>query len=347
MTIVENGSPFDASIRALTPLHRGYLHVLVRAGLTESTPQQVFSTRKILADRTSRLLLEHLAATLLLEVSSLQFVDEPGEGVDVVALFAPLLPRLVNRYPNLVSDFSFFGLEHRLESDQHGLRAGAAAVFPFLSPERVPAFAYGSMNPAPIDTLGLDVLLAARTELDETDVYEITQAIAENKQLLEPRLQRFLRRVGLPFEPANLTMPLHPGARRYHERDKPSTVERYSGLLSAIVPLSIALVSGLFGLARWNARRKKDRIDVYYDKTLALRSAFRKSTLAPSQALDQITALEEQAFRQLIDERLMADESFRIFATLLHNVQDEVLAQSRSEAQTQAIAPPESPTTSP
>ena len=128
----------------------------------------------------------------------------------------------------------------------------------------------------------------------------------------------------MPFEPARLSIPLHPGARSYFDRDEPTFLERYAEVMALGLSLLIAVISAGFAFARWTARRQKNRIDVYYRELLQIRKDYRAATRGPEEARSAVDALEEKAFDQLIDERLAADESFRIFETLVSETRLEI-----------------------
>ena len=77
-------------------------------------------------------------------------------------------------------------------------------------------------------------------------------------------------------------------------------------------------------------RLRKNRIDEFYARVLELgRQA--KATDDPAEherIRDQIRALQAEAFDLLIDEKLAADESFRIFVTLSDDVLSDMPART-------------------
>ena len=115
---------------------------------------------------------------------------------------------------------------------------------------------------------------------------------------------------------------LHNGARRYLERDEPDFLERYAETMNFLVYLVFLILTGLVGLARWRSQRKKDRIDVFYQRTLVIRNKATPEICA--QLLIDLGVLEEEAFQSLIDEKLAADESFSIFTDLVDRVRSDL-----------------------
>ena len=72
--------------------------------------------------------------------------------------------------------------------------------------------------------------------------------------------------------------------------------------------------------------RRKNRIDAFYSKAMALRNSVGELTSQEerSQVTQQVRDLQNTAFELLVDEKLAADESFRIFITLSNDVLRQV-----------------------
>jgi hypothetical protein len=94
------------------------------------------------------------------------------------------------------------------------------------------------------------------------------------------------------------------------------------------VTLALSLVSGLYAAVRIYRIRRKNRIDTFYKRAIAIRRSV--SAAAPSEArnnaIQEIRKLQEVAFDLLVDEKLAADESFRIFITLCNDIVSELRA---------------------
>lgn len=104
----------------------------------------------------------------------------------------------------------------------------------------------------------------------------------------------------------------------YLERNEPSFFERYAEMIGVFFSIFIVLAGGIPSLVRWNKHRKKDRIDKYYIRLLEIEKNVEnfKTTDECERYLKEITELRRNAFKQLINEKLIADESFRIFINL-------------------------------
>ena len=76
--------------------------------------------------------------------------------------------------------------------------------------------------------------------------------------------------------------------------------------------------------------RRKNRIDTFYSKAIALRNSVKDTSNEQERLLviDQVRYLQNTAFEMLVDENFAADESFRIFITLSNDVLRQLGAAS-------------------
>lgn len=204
---------------------------------------------------------------------------------------------------------------------------GFCLKYPLAKPYIIPKNTYGNMPQEPILTAAIDAVLLTRKDIKDEVVYNIVKAILENKQLITVDLNnKLLSQLTERFDPLKLRFPLHPGAKKYLERDKPSFLERYAESLGFIFSIIIALVGGVSTIMRWNRRRKKNRIDDYYHGVMNIQKQIENfQTVSECETASvKLKKLREKAFDELIAEKLRADESFRIFITLMHDIQSEI-----------------------
>lgn len=202
---------------------------------------------------------------------------------------------------------------------------GFCLNYPQARPFIIPRTLYQHAPIEPVLTVCIDAVLLTHKEVDDELVYEMTRTILQHKSqlLIQDEIFSFLSE---QFDPNSLNFPLHSGATRYLERNEPSFAERYAELFGVVFAILVTLMGGISGLARWNLHRKKDRIDVYYENVLRVSAqiGFLKTTSECDQAIMQLRELRRVAFDQLIKEKLIADESFRIFVTLLNDTVSDI-----------------------
>ena len=182
----------------------------------------------------------------------------------------------------------------------------------------IPRHTYGVSPKKPILTVAVDCVLLTHSEMDEVEIYEFTEQFFENIQLFANQ-DALLGTINEGFNQQQMNFPLHPGVKNYIERNKPSIFERYAELGGVIFSMTVVF----FGLANsYDNRRqqkKKDRIDIFYVDLLKI-----EQDTPTYQNLEEVTNAKEKlfelkmtAFGLLVDEKLKADESFRIFIALL------------------------------
>jgi len=90
--------------------------------------------------------------------------------------------------------------------------------------------------------------------------------------------------------------------------------------------------SVVFDLSKWVKVRNKNRIDTYYVQVGESIRNLHDHTVQDLQAEeDKLYALRQQAFSELVNERLSPDESFRIFQDLLEQAFEECHRQMNLE----------------
>jgi hypothetical protein len=181
---------------------------------------------------------------------------------------------------------------------------------------------------APVVTIAVDELLVARNDIAETVIYDLISELLRLKPALAAVHPGLFHKLTGDFNAAGSTFVLHPGAQAYIERDAPTMYERYSGVAEVAVTLALSLISGLYAAVRIYRIRRKNRIDTFYKRAIAIRKSANSAAgpEARANALLELRKLQDHAFDLLVDEKLAADESFRIFITLCNDIVSELRA---------------------
>ena len=171
-------------------------------------------------------------------------------------------------------------------------------------------------------TVAVDKMLVARRDLPSASVYYLINEILRLRPAISALRPGLFETLPEDFDVSRSRYIVHAGAQAYLQRDAPSIYERYSGVAEVVATVVIGLVSALFGGMRLYKMRRKNLIDTFYVRTIALqRSIDEQSTEGERQTVaDQVRELQTEAFDLLVNEKLAADESFRIFITLSNDV---------------------------
>ncbi|MGY8687659.1 MAG: TAXI family TRAP transporter solute-binding subunit, partial [Verrucomicrobiales bacterium] len=211
--------------------------------------------------------------------------------------------------------------------------------YPFASRYLIPRRTYTSGEHVPeglprqsIVTLSVRTVLACRRDLPEDLVFDLTQAIVEKRSELI-HLHPAAAHITGHLDEATLAFPLHPGARRFMHRHEPGFLVTYAEVMAFGLSLMVATVALLSAFRRWISRRMKNRIDTYYVRLNDLLEKLQKvpEKVKLKEMELELSAMQHQAFQELVDERLVANESFRIFQSLLSDCQRQIHTRLQSE----------------
>jgi TRAP-type uncharacterized transport system substrate-binding protein len=330
LALVSNAMPFRRQIAAVLPLYPTVLHVAYREGRDASGGDKLLRDATIFAGAegtASRRMFEQIAGHLKLAEGDFSFVSDLETHADVVVLFTPISPERVADYPEL----RLFSFGDPGDVGRGSVVDAATLLNPHLRPFVIPEGTYGEATPEPVLTLAVDKILVAREGLDASVVYDLVSALLRSRPALAAQHPGYFEHLADDFDMTRSTFVVHAGTQAYLQREAPSIYERYSGVAEVTVTLMIALASAAVAMVRILQRRRKNRIDEFYSTAISIRDAVNSgSTESERQdAISRIRVLQNSAFEQLVDEKLAADESFRIFITLSNDILQQ-LEESRS-----------------
>ncbi|MDJ0879262.1 MAG: TAXI family TRAP transporter solute-binding subunit [Halieaceae bacterium] len=324
LAFVQNSNAFVPGVRVVLPAHKSLMHLLAREDLEGAEVDVALRGKTVYIvnnSQTGRTLLQVAARRRYLTDSDYRIVDTfvPGE-TDLLLYFGPVVAGLPPWYQ---PGYRFTTFQRAPGQHQESNPELISYLIPHMFSVTIPASTYDIPgNEIDIPTFGTDTLLVTRKDISENAIYELTRTLLEQKPRFTALAPQLFEGVNESFDPLELSFPLHRGARRYLARDEPSFLERYAEMINMLVYVTFLLLTGLLALARWRMRRKKDRIDTFYRRVLAIRD--RAIGEDHGILLVELAALEQEAFDALIDERLAANESFRIFTDLMVRTRAEL-----------------------
>jgi TRAP-type uncharacterized transport system substrate-binding protein len=328
IALVSNNLPFRNDIATIMPLYPTVLHIAQRGRNTALAGAEMLRDATVFAGTegsASRLTFERIVKRIGLKEGDYRYVSDPEDGSsglavepDVVILFAPISPDRVAKLAGFV--LSSIGDPNEIGSG--GVLDAAVMLNPHFRPFVIPVGTYGDATPGPIVTVAVDKILVARDDLDSTIVYDLISEILRHRPALAAQRPGLFRQLSDEIDTSQSTFIVHAGTQAYLQRDEPTIYERYSGIAEVVVSAIVAFGSALYATSRILRLRRKNRIDKFYTKTIALRRSVNESTGQEElqKVIDEVRRLQSDAFDLLVDEKLAADESFRIFITLSNDV---------------------------
>jgi len=332
IALVTNNQPFRNDIATVMPLYPTVLHIAYREGRDASSGSALLSGAKVYAGpegSASRTIFARIVKRIGLDVSAYEYVSDLTEHPDVVIIFAPISPEIFVDYP----DFRLFSLGAPEAIGEGSIVDAVALLNPHFRPFIIPAGTYGVTTAEAIVTIAVDKILVARSDLDSSVVYDLINDILRLRPVLAAKRPGLFQQLSKDFDVSRSRFALHSGTQAYLQQSAPSIYERYSGVAEVMVTLLIALFSASFAGVRIFRMRRKNRIDRFYAAAIAIRTSARNSQDSADRrrAIANVRELQDEAFDLLADEKLAADESFRIFITLSNDVLRQLGAATMNE----------------
>ncbi len=324
--IADNFSQLGDNISSIIPLYSQILHVLHKRDLNYNSIEELLLNKKVYAGskgsgtyRFVRNLMRHygISARRVTFLSDLELFE-----ADVIFSFTDLLSN------DELRDLSAYQLFSFDDVDQYGkgsLAEGICTIYPQFEPYIISRDVYGDYTETPILTLKVEAIMVGRADLPNELVYNVVKALDEHKQEIN-KINPLLYDFSGSFEAADLNFKLHEGARNYLNRYEPTFLERYAEVFSVIISIFVALASTIFTVTSWQRTKKKNKIDVYYQKMVAIRSGIDQisSKNAGQKLITQIKSIQEETIELVVKEKLLADETFTIFLNLSKMVTEEI-----------------------
>ena len=323
-----NNAEYRETITTVMPLYPSVLQVLADPDRPASDIREFLLNAVVYAGppgSTSRSLTAHLVEDLELNEGDVTFTDSIESHPDVIIVYAPIdRKRLINN--PLLKGMKLFSFGDPAEVGLGGPVDRAVLLNPRLRPFVIPIGTYDELTPEPVLTVAVDRLLVSRSDLDSAVVYDLYAEILRLRPALFSARPELFQPIDDDIVHSNLAFALHPGALAYIKRDEPTFIERYSGVGEVVVALMVALVSATVALIKIYRVRRKNRLDKFLVEVIKIRNTVgpQSSEAERTAAIAEVKALQDYGFEQLVDEKLAADESFRIFIELTNNTIDDL-----------------------
>jgi len=341
LAIIEQPAVASTDFSVLLSLYPSVLHVLAKPGMISKDDQDAYLADIITGHSlyagppgsAGYTLVRRLVKDGVLPNSNqFRLLDSPlGEDPDVYVVFGGILSADALRR---LKGFELVGLGSVDELGKGSWVEGIAIRFPNLDPMIIPKGLYQGVGEEATLSLAVQSLLVAHPRLAIDVAYDVTRRISQ--KMAEIRTIYPLAGTHNEHsyasgrgESAQLNLPIHPGALRYFERDAPSYLERYAESLALLITAILALSSLAIGLIRMRRQAKKDRIDVYLDRVLEMRSALHSGSDSADTIGHAVRELQATVARLVVEERIAADSSFVGFLSLSNQLLREVNSKQK------------------
>jgi len=341
--LVQEGVPFADNVRVVSAIYSDTVHILIRQDTNIQSVADFRNHKVSLGMKSSGTrvvamnLLKHYAVA---EDELDEHILEPREAVKslVAGKIDAMVMVTAMRAPMIKEALATGKVTHLslgTAGEPSGIAQGICSRFPHLKPSVIPRHAYGigkqgeaALPTQPVSVLVVPSLLVCRDDTPNTAVNTVTRALFANRHTLAQRMPAAMD-IREPKDINDLSYPVHEGAEEYYRRKDPGFLVVYAEVIALLLSGVIAVVGLFTGVRKWIQHRQKNRIDVYYKAINTSLKGLENGTITDfKQEQRNLIDLKHRAFDELINERLTADESFRIFQDLLEQCLLELKQQS-------------------
>lgn len=337
--IIENHMPFSEDVNSLFPLYPQILHIFYRSDSVIYDFKDLIYGKRVfigLPGSGTFRFMKDLFVFFELDETKFSITENPWDN-DVFCGFTDIIK------PEYLSGFGGSRLYSFDDISAYGrgsVAEGVSMRYPQVKPFVIPVKTYGALSTTPILTMATDAILVCSADLPEEVVYGITKAVFHFHQEFTAISPLLFLDLHEQFDREKLNYPLANGSRIYLDRDEPGVLERYAELFGVFFSIGIALISAILSLSKWRKQRKKDRVDVFYGELMQIKNELPSMKTVPygAKIIAKIKKTQDRAFKMLIDEELVADESFRIYMELSKETINEVKLRAQQIKRKQGLS---------
>lgn len=330
-TITENHVNYVEDVNTVLVFYPQVLHIFYSNTYEPTSFQELVDGKKLFIGEegsgTYRFMM-NLFEFFSIDQNKLTLTTNPFDDYDVYAGFTDILSN-----DNLLglSQFRLYSFDDVSNFGNGSVADAIALKYPKVRPFLIPEKTYGAITDKPIVTISSDAVLVCRAGLRDTPINDMIKTIFKERQVFNNISPLIFRSLTENFDRSRLTYPLHNGARTYLDRDEPDFFERYAELFGVGFSIAIALVSAIVSLSKWQNQKKKDRVDIFYKILIDIKNELYniKTSHDALVKIKEIKDAQNKAFEMLINEELVANESFRIFMELSKETISEVQVRAR------------------
>jgi TRAP-type uncharacterized transport system substrate-binding protein len=330
-TITENHVDYVEGVNTVVVFYPQILHIFYSKNYEPQTFQELVNDKTLYIGKEgsgSYRFMMSLFEFFNIDQSRVVLTSNPFDDFDVYVGFTDIL---TNDKLQGLSDFNLYSFDDPSKIGNGSIVEAISLKYPKVQPFIIPEKTYGEMTDKAIATISSDAVLVCRKDLLDLSIQDMISTIFKEKQLFNNISPLIFKSLTENFDRSRLTYPLHNGARVYLDRDEPSFLERYAELFGVILSIAIALISAIISLSKWQTQKKKDRVDVFYKVLIDIKKELHelKTSHDVFIKIKEIKEAQNKAFEMLINEELVANESFRIFMELSKETIQEVQQRAR------------------
>lgn len=177
---------------------------------------------------------------------------------------------------------------------------------PAIQPGMIPRGTYRGHPPLPrrdLETASVGEWLVASSDLPSRVVYQITAILFERRrELIE--LNPLASSITAPEARIGTHLPLHEGALKYYDREKPSVWNEQADFLRTLISLFAVFASMIFAFRNWLQSAQKNRADGYNQDLISLYETAKRGEQSRGFYRDEIANILIRVVDDLDNDRI-------------------------------------------
>ena len=198
--------------------------------------------------------------------------------------------------------------------------------YPYARPFIIPRDLYQSAPEEPALTLAVDNILVARADIDPVVVFDVVNAVLNNKGRLAAR-NTLCNSIMAPEDNRISRFAIHDGVQQYIDRDKPGIIERHSELLQVLLAVGGvfgSLIIGWFQYIGWKRNRLMEKYSTrLFDIQRRLEFTYNDPERLASIEAD-LKSLWKESIQAVRERKLSINEHYMPFQKELKAAEDEL-----------------------
>ncbi len=356
VAIVQNDAIASGRVRSLAMLYTETLHLICRRDKKIRCLNDLVEFQTNLGSRssgTNQLVKELLSFSRVSlpqktqhnvgfsEAESMLAAGELDAAFFLVGVGAEVIARLLadERFDLVPIKIRVDGREDELVSEKAFID-GFRTHYPYATYAEIPLMAYEGKPKRPTPTVGIGAVLVCREDWDDQLAKDLVMTTFAQKAVLGREIS-LLSGLDESTNQSALQFPLHLGAEAYYRRNEPGYLAENAESIGLLITLALLVASGMHAVKKWIVQRRKNRVDVYYQRVQEIQSAAISACSDTGLAVDwydeayyALREIESKACEELISERLDADHAYLILQNMISRCRAELehgSAERRSE----------------
>jgi len=250
-------------------------------------------------------------------------IDNKSDSLEVYVGLTHINNKFIKKMAD--SKWSLFSLDN-VDNYRKGSKVeGFTLMNTFATPFLIPMYIYKGKPETSILTMSIKDILICRKEMPEELAYNIVKTLVQNKSQLihKDHIYNFL---DFDYSSQVWAFPLHKGAERFVDRDKPSEWLKWIRMIWPIISISVVLIGAFSSIRSMLRKKSRHSIELYYQKVNSINRRIDEvnSVKEINLLMQELNMIKANAIETLANNKFISSQSFNIFLLLYSEINQEL-----------------------